>query len=113
MAKPCLAPPSAGLSHVQEVSSITPPWRSTPLPPEWPTLRLEVLDRDGWVCQIRGPKCIGQANEVDHVGNANDHRPEMLRAACKPCHATRTGRQGRARQGKRKRETEPHPGMIT
>ncbi|HLV74900.1 hypothetical protein FHX41_1235 [Actinomadura hallensis] len=69
----------------------------------------ECLDADG----RRGVRCIGVANEVDHVGANDDHRLDNLRAVCAPCHRTRTGRQGRAAQPKRKREPEPHPGMIS
>ena len=92
---------------------MAPAWRTTPLPKNWPTLRRAVLERDGWVCQIQGPNCAGHSNEVDHVGANDDHSLENLRAVCTPCHRTRTGRQGRARQPKRKREPEPHPGMIS
>lgn len=92
---------------------MAPAWRTTPLPPEWPHLRLAVLERDGYRCQLRDVKCIGVATEVDHVGANDDHRIEMLRAVCRPCHATRTGRQGRAAQPSRARPTEPHPGLLT
>ena len=27
----------------------------------WPKVRLEILERDGWLCQIRGPHCTGKA----------------------------------------------------
>jgi len=89
------------------------PWRTTPLPPDWAQRRRAVLERDGWVCQIQGPKCIGRANEADHIGANTDHRLHMLQAACKPCHASKTGRDARAKQPNRARDPEPHPGLIT
>jgi len=60
----------------------------------WPAIRLEVLDRDGWRCQIRGPKCKGRATDADHripwreYGDPYDKT--NLRAACKPCNSGRT-----------------------
>lgn len=88
------------------------PWRTAPLPPDWPARRLAVLERDGWTCRLRGPRCEGAANECDHIGANTDHRLENLQAACRTCHRSKTGRQGRAAQPKRKREPEPHPGFI-
>jgi 5-methylcytosine-specific restriction protein A len=100
--------------------------RTTPLPPDWPAIRRRVLLRDAHRCQIRTPSiCVDphgvRANEVDHIGPAGDHRDEMLRAACGPCHARRTGQQAglaagvrrRARAAARKRPPEPHPGIVS
>lgn len=54
-------------------------------------LRLAVLDRDRWVCQMRGPHCTGAATEVDHVvARANGGEvwdPGNLRAACRACNS--------------------------
>jgi hypothetical protein len=33
----------------------------------WRKVRLLILERDGRLCQIRGPRCTLDANEVDHV----------------------------------------------
>jgi hypothetical protein len=33
----------------------------------WPALRLRVLARDGYRCQVRGPRCQGEATMVDHI----------------------------------------------
>jgi 5-methylcytosine-specific restriction enzyme A len=68
----------------------------------WRKLRLEVLVRDGWTCRIRGPKCIVQATDVDHIVEVSDGGadldPQNCQAACRPCHDSKTGRHARARQ---------------
>jgi 5-methylcytosine-specific restriction endonuclease McrA len=57
--------------------------------PGYRRLRLAVLDRDRWVCQIGGPGCTQAATQVDHVvaradgGDCWD--PRNLRAACRTC----------------------------
>jgi 5-methylcytosine-specific restriction enzyme A len=64
----------------------------------WPLVRKQVLERDGYQCQLRyADICVGRASAVDHIvqpeaGGTND--PGNLRAVCKSCHARRTGRQG-------------------
>ena len=62
----------------------------------WRAVRLRILERDGYVCQIRGPLCEGRANEVDHIipwrqGGAV-YDPSNLRAACKRCNGGRVFR---------------------
>ena len=83
--------------------------------------RAIVMRRDGRQCQIRTPGlCIGDANQCDHIGDRNDHRPENMRAACEPCHQQRSSGQGgtaagqarRARATSRYRTPEPHPGLV-
>lgn len=53
--------------------------------PAWRRLRLLVLDRDRWVCQL----CGGTATCVDHVVARADGgdmwNPANLRAACRRC----------------------------
>jgi 5-methylcytosine-specific restriction endonuclease McrA len=67
--------------------------------PAWRRVRLVVLERDGGLCQIRGPGCKVDADQVDHVvpvelgGAWYDER--NLRAACGPCN------RGRASAGDR------------
>jgi len=62
----------------------------------WPALRLTILERDNWQCQIRGPHCKGKATEVDHIipisegGSWRD--PSGLRAVCRVCHNGRKAR---------------------
>lgn len=66
----------------------------------WPTVRLAILDRDGWRCQIAGPTCTGAATSVDHIVPVLDggawYDPDNLRAACWPC------------QNARRRKTKPN-----
>lgn len=91
-----------------------PPRRKSPLPPNWKALRRAVLKRDGGVCQIGGPRCVEVATEVDHMGTHDDHRLCMLQAVCKPCHASKTGRQARAARPPlppRRRPRERHPSL--
>jgi 5-methylcytosine-specific restriction protein A len=67
----------------------------------WSKLRASILERDGYRCQMRGPRCTGIATTVDHIrevadGGSDD--PSNLQAACEPCHRSKTGKHGRARQ---------------
>jgi 5-methylcytosine-specific restriction endonuclease McrA len=56
----------------------------------WQKLRRLVLDRDGHICRIQGPRCRGYANTVHHIRPSSQH-PELfwdsanLEAACGPC----------------------------
>lgn len=90
--------------------------RRSPLPPDWHRIRSRILERDNHTCQLR-IHCAGSpATEVHHTAGPDDHRAEVLIAACKPCHATTTGRDAaRARAVKygRRRAPEPHPGRMT
>jgi 5-methylcytosine-specific restriction protein A len=59
----------------------------------WRKVRKLVLERDGWVCQIKGPRCMGRATQVDHIipwrfGGAL-YDPENLRASCTSCNRER------------------------
>lgn len=74
----------------------TEPWYRWP----WPKFRKLVLERDGYRCQIGGPKCTGKATTVDHIvppptGPWFD--PTNLRAACHPCNYGKAGRSTRRR----------------
>jgi 5-methylcytosine-specific restriction endonuclease McrA len=49
-----------------------------------------VLARDGYYCQIGGPRCKVAASTIDHVLPSSTHpelfwEPSNLRAACRPC----------------------------
>ena len=59
----------------------------------WRNARAAVLERDGWLCQIRAPGCTIRAEHVDHIvprrlgGAGYDAR--NLRAACAKCNLGR------------------------
>ena len=86
-------------------------WKSSPPTPAnrartsttaWRSLRLKVLARDGHMCQIRGPRCIVNATQVDHVVAKHlggQDVPSNLQAACVPCHAHKTAVQARKARG--------------
>jgi 5-methylcytosine-specific restriction enzyme A len=81
-----------------------PAWRQKPAANAyaygsgWQEIRLRVLRRDCYQCQLRyADICVGKASQVDHIvqpeaGGGNDLA--NLRAVCVRCHARRTGRQG-------------------
>ncbi|KLO25891.1 hypothetical protein ABW16_21500 [Mycolicibacter heraklionensis] len=89
-------------------SAITSTWA-------WRKFRLDILDRDGWRCQERGPNCIGRADQVDHPENVaagGAHLdPDNARAICGPCHEPKT--QVEASRGRTawQRPAERHPGL--
>ena len=61
---------------------------------QWRKLRLEVLERDHWLCQVRLPVCTTAATTVDHIvplarGGARLD-PENCRASCGPCNSSRS-----------------------
>lgn len=90
------------------------PWASSSrrqsLPSDWQAIRARILERDP-TCQLAYPdtwptargvdSCTGVALEVDHIGDADDHRPHMLRGVCPACHRRRTLEQ--AAHGRRRR----------
>ena len=65
------------------------PWYGGP----WKKIRLEILQRDDYRCQIKRPGCTGIADEVDHItpvslgGAWYDH--DNLRASCARCNNMR------------------------
>jgi hypothetical protein len=63
----------------------------------WKRIRLQVLERDGYICRIRGPHCQGKATAVDHIIPMADggalYDPANLRAACAWCNNWRAVRQ--------------------
>ncbi|BBC43565.1 HNH endonuclease [Mycobacterium phage AN9] len=89
--------------------------RREQLPPDWEAnYRLPVLRDAFYRCQIRGPRCVGTATDVDHIKRGNDHSRSNLRAACSPCHDDKSSAEGVARRrelkARRKRPAERHPG---
>ena len=57
----------------------------------WRAIRPAILARDGYLCQIRGPRCTTRATEVDHivpiVAGGAKFDASNLRAACKGCNS--------------------------
>jgi 5-methylcytosine-specific restriction endonuclease McrA len=56
----------------------------------WQRLRLRILVRDGYWCQVKGPRCHGHATSVHHILPSSTHPelfwdPSNLQAACGPC----------------------------
>jgi 5-methylcytosine-specific restriction endonuclease McrA len=68
----------------------------------WPAgLRASILQRDNWLCQIKGPHCTTRATEVDHITTPHQggewFDPHNLRSACAHCNRSRGGADGRSR----------------
>ena len=65
--------------------------------PAWRAVRLAALERDGWICQIRGPRCTYAATEGDHIVPLRHGGAwfdlDNIRASCKPCNAGRMMRE--------------------
>ena len=59
----------------------------------WPRIRLAILKRDSYLCQIHGPRCTVTATHVDHIipvtkgGSWWD--TSNLRASCQMCNLSR------------------------
>lgn len=67
-------------------------WRQNPLPPNWHTIRNQILQRDNYTCQHCGSH---QNLEVDHIIPAwklgwDNHNPNNLQTLCKRCHTQKT-----------------------
>lgn len=61
----------------------------------WKKIRRRVLARDP-MCRICGRR---PSSEADHLNGWEDNRLEAIQGVCTPCHASKSGRQHRARQG--------------
>ncbi len=62
----------------------------------WRRVRLQILERDGWLCQIRSKGCTTKATQVDHIvpwrlGGAW-YDPSNLRGACANCNKARANK---------------------
>lgn len=88
--------------------------RAQRLPPDWPAIRLRILQRDGHRCQIQLPGCTIDATEVDHINPGDDHTDTNLQAACPWCHSKKSSAEGNAARTRlsNKRKPEPHPGIL-
>jgi hypothetical protein len=75
----------------------------------WRVVRLVILERDGYVCQVRGPHCSVAATEVDHIVPVADgglvFDPQNLRASCRNCNTGRAQAQ-KAEDGWRRSSTQ-------
>ena len=70
---------------------------------KWRRIRVEVLERDGYVCRIGiEGVCTGHAEVVDHVipivAGGDPFDVDNLRAACRPCNSTLGGIVGQRRR---------------
>ncbi len=70
----------------------------------WRRLRVKILERDGYLCQIRLDECTNVATCVDHImpvaisDPSTYHDPDNLRAACKRCNGALGARLTNARR---------------
>lgn len=62
----------------------------------WQRIRRQILERDGYRCQIVGPNCTTVATDVDHILPISQggawYDPVNLRAACSKCNNDRINR---------------------
>lgn len=73
--------------------------RKAELPANWPRLRDDQLQADGFRCRWilpSGKRCTNKASDVDHAGSKWDH--SKLRSLCEVHHSKRTAKQGNAAQ---------------
>jgi 5-methylcytosine-specific restriction enzyme A len=81
----------------------------------WKVQRAKALQRDAHMCVVRGPRCLGRADQVDHVisvaNGGTDDLPNLA-STCKPCHDEKTQREAREGRGQWKRTPGQHPGLL-
>ena len=72
---------------------------------QWRTLRLAILQRDGYQCQIQANGCTQLADQVDHivelVNGGAKYDPTNLRAACTHCNASLGASMGNTRRDRK------------
>ncbi len=89
--------------------------RRSTLPRQWQAIRRTVLDRDGHRCTWvdDGRRCNRPANQVDHLGDRDDHTLANLTSLCAWHHARKSSRQGNdaRRRPTERRAPDPHPGL--
>lgn len=94
--------------------------RTTPLPPNWSSIRRRILTRDQhrctWITRD-GTRCTQPATDVDHIIDAHLGGPDTddnLASLCRFHHNHKTSRAARAAQStaRRNRDPEQHPGLI-
>lgn len=87
-------------------------WRTTPLPDDWKKIRLEILRRDNYKCQVvrMGKACPIPATEVDHIVRGENHDYANLQSICRLCHGRKTQLEGvEAKELRTKRPKQVHP----
>ncbi len=95
--------------------------RRDQLPPDWAQLRKQVFARANHRCEhadSTGQRCQSRATDCDHIQRGNDHTLDNLQGLCRTHHAEKTARESREAQTARyttakKRDPEPHPGILT
>lgn len=77
----------------------------------WAEVRLTVLNRDGWLCQVKLPGCRGRATTAHHLDDVALYGPSLdvdrLAASCTHCNCSLGGRLGRRLQLMRSRSSRP------
>ena len=78
-------------------------------------VRLAILSRDRYQCQLAYPGCAGTATDADHVipvfEGGNDEMTNG-QAACPACHKLKTQAEAaRARRRRARRPAPRHPGL--
>lgn len=90
--------------------------RRSTLPPNWPTIRRRVLERDGWRCTAvtDGQRCTNRANQVDHITRGAGDHDSNLASLCAHHHARKSSAEGNAarRRLTARRQAERHPGLA-
>jgi len=64
-------------------------------------MKADVLSRAGYLCQVSDTGCLGAATQVDRIDNTLGYVEGNLEAACRPCHAKKSSREGNVAQGHR------------
>lgn len=81
----------------------------------WKRLRVKVLKRDNYRCQLREPGCTGDATQVDHITNTAaggaELDPDNCQSSCPTCNARKAQREAVKARTAWKRKPEQHPGM--
>lgn len=80
-----------------------PDYRAGRVGHRWRMVRRAVLERDGLVCQVRLPGCLGFATCVDHivplaVDSSRAQDMSNLRAACRHCNGKRNSKTATVRR---------------
>lgn len=79
-------------------------------------VRQQIMERDGWRCQINGPTCNGKATQADHrIPHAEGGSDDIAngQAVCAACHDVKTRQERMRGVAKRSRKRRPmqHPGL--